>query len=193
MYEVEVKVRADHDAVRARLAELGARSLGSVVQADTYFDAPHRDFARTDEALRVRQVAAIEDASASGLDPEALLEDAQSRLTYKGPLVGSSGKTREEVETNIADGEDVRTILDRLGFEPVATVRKVRARYDLDGYTVTLDDVADLGEFVEVEIEAREAEIEQARKGTFEVLERLGLDPEKSIRDSYLELLLGAE
>lgn len=189
MYEVEVKVRADHDAVRERLSELDARPLGTVVQADTYFDAPHRDFASTDEALRIRQVGTIEDVDGAPLDLDSLA-DADSRLTYKGPLVGSSGKTREEIETSVTNGEDVRTILDRLGFEPAATVQKVRERYDLDGYTVTLDEVADLGEFVEVETEVNEAEIERARKGTFEVLERLGLDSEESIRASYLELLL---
>lgn len=190
MYEVEVKVRADHDAVRERLTALDAQSLGTVVQVDTYFDAPHRDFAATDEALRIREVRAVENADTSALDPEAALEDAESRLTYKGPLVESTAKTREEFETKVADSATGRTILDRLGFEPVATVRKVRERYELDGYVVTLDDVADLGEFVEVEIEATEAEIEQARDGAFEVLSRLGLDPEESIRTSYLELLL---
>lgn len=190
MYEVEVKVRADHDAVRERLARLDAESLGTVVQADTYFDAPHRDFAATDEALRVRVVGVVENVNASTLDPEVALADAESRLTYKGPLVESTAKTCEEIETGVVDGEAVRTILDRLGFESVATVLKVRERYEFDGYVVTLDDVVDLGEFVEVETEATEAEIERARDGAYDVLERLGLDPEESIRRSYLELLL---
>lgn len=195
MYEVEVKVRADHDGVRQRLAELDARRLGTVVQVDTYFDAPHRDFAETDEALRVREVMELDgDVRSTDVAPEdALGEDAESRLTYKGPLVESAGKTREEAESGVADGTELRTILDRLGFEPVATVRKVRERYDLDGYVVALDAVADLGEFVEVETDATEAEIEPAREGAFRVLERLDLDPEGSIRTSYLELLLAAE
>ena len=73
MYEVELKVRADHDAVRERLAAVDAAPRGAVVQRDTYYDAPHRDFAETDEALRVRRV-----------ETEG---DVESRLTYKGPLV----------------------------------------------------------------------------------------------------------
>lgn len=195
MYEVEVKVRADHDAVRERLVELDARRLGTVVQVDTYFDAPHRDFVETDEALRVREVTELDGAVRStDVAPEdALGDDPESRLTYKGPLVESAGKTREEAESGVADGAELRTILDRLGFEPVATVRKVRERYDLDGYAVTLDAVADLGEFVEVETDATEADIERASEGAFRVLERLGLDLEESIRASYLELLLAAE
>jgi adenylate cyclase class 2 len=193
MYEVEVKVRADHDAVRERLSELDAQSLGTVVQVDTYFDAPHREFAETDEALRVRQVAAVDDARASAPDPDAKLsDDADFRLTYKGPLVESAAKTREEVEVGVADGPEMRAILDRLGFQPVATVRKARERYALDGYVVALDAVTDLGEFVEVESGATEADIEAVHDGVFEVFSRLGLDPDDSIRTSYLELLLTA-
>jgi len=54
MYEVEVKVPADLEAVRDRLEALEATPRGAVVQVDTYYDAPHREFAETDEALRIR-------------------------------------------------------------------------------------------------------------------------------------------
>ena len=193
MYEVEVKVRADHDAVRERLAELDAHHLGTVVQEDTYYNAPHRDFGETDEALRVRRVTDLD--GENGRPPEVptedlLSQDADSRLTYKGPLVDSASKTREEIESEVVGGTEIRTILDRLGFEVVATVRKVRERYDLDGYTVTLDSVDDLGEFLEVEIEATESDVERAREGVFDVLARLGFDPDSTTRTSYLELLL---
>lgn len=59
--------------------------------------------------------------------------------------------------------------------------------YDLVGYTVTLDSVTDLGEFVEVERESDD--IETAREGAFSVLHELNLDPGEQIRTSYLELL----
>ncbi|MFB6152328.1 MAG: class IV adenylate cyclase [Haloarculaceae archaeon] len=177
MYEVEVKVRATHEAVRERLREAGADPAGSVVQEDTYYDAPHRDFAETDEALRVRT--------------ERRDDEATVALTYKGPLVDEGSKTREEFETAVADGEAAAGILDGLGFEPAATVRKERERWSLAGFTVTLDSVDGLGEFVEVETETeRESAVESARDGARDLLERLGLDPDDGIRTSYLGLLL---
>jgi adenylate cyclase class 2 len=178
MYEVEVKVRADHDAVRDTLAARGAERLDRVEQADTYFDAPHRDFAATDEALRVRRV------TVDGV-PE-------SRITYKGPLVDDASKSRIEVETAVGDGDDATTIFERLGFTPVATVEKTRERFRLDEYTVVLDDVTGLGEFLEIETETVEdpAALESARAGAFERLRALGLDPEDQLRTSYLGLLL---
>jgi adenylate cyclase class 2 len=182
MYEVEVKVRADHETVREALAELDAESLGGVTQVDTYFDAPHRDFAATDEALRIRHETRHEDRP----DPES-----DARLTYKGPLVEAESKTREEIEAGVENGDDVTAILESVGFDPAATVRKERERFTHDGFTVTLDAVDGLGEFVEVETEvAAESAVEDAREDAFELLRTLGLDPDDQIRTSYLGLLL---
>ena len=187
MYEVEVKVRADHDAVRERLADAGAERVEGVVQTDTYYDAPHREFAETDEALRLRREADADDAG------DRSAAETATRITYKGPLVEDESKTREEFETGVGDGETAHELLTRLGFAPAATVEKERERYALDGYTVTLDAVDGLGEFVEVEREASESEVESTREGAFEVLRTLGLDPDDGIRTSYLGMLLADE
>jgi adenylate cyclase class 2 len=187
MYEVEVKVRADHDAVRERLDELDAQRVGRVTQEDTYYDAPHREFAETDEALRVRRETSQEEPTQDDT------RETEEVVTYKGPLVEQASKTRREVETGVEDGDAAHAVLDALGFESAATVRKERVRYRLDGYTVTLDSVDGVGEFVEVEIEADEDGIEAAREGAYAVLSDLGLDPDDQIRTSYLGLLLAEE
>ncbi|WP_135825903.1 class IV adenylate cyclase [Halorussus ruber] len=190
MYEVEVKVPADHEEVRDRLAELGGDPVNEVTQEDTYYDAPHREFAETDEALRVRREIVRSDS-----DGETPTEDeAFAELTYKGPLVEAESKTRREVETVVEDDEAAAELLGALGFDPAATVRKERERFALDGYTVTLDAVDGLGEFVEVETEVEgEADVESAREAAYDVLRDLGLDPENQIRTSYLGLLLAEE
>ncbi len=179
MLEVEVKVRASHDDVRPRLDAIDADPLGTVRQVDTYYAAPHRDFADTDEALRVRR------ERTDGAHEWAT-------LTYKGPLVEAESKTRTEAETGVDDPDALAAILDELGFEPAATVRKDRERFAVDGYRVTLDTVDDLGEFVEVEA-ARAVEstaLERARDGALDILTALELDPTAQIRTSYLGLLL---
>ena len=189
MYEVEVKVPADLEAVRNRLEALDADRKRTVVQEDTYYDAPHRSFPETDEALRIRREST----------PET--DEAESRITYKGPLLDDESKSREEVETGVADGEKIDAVLTNLGFDAAATVRKERERFALDAaalegdaeraYAITLDTVDDVGEFVEVETDVeREADLESAREGAYAVLERLGLDPDDQIRTSYLGLLL---
>ena len=179
MYEVEIKVRADHDVVRNHLHGLDAIPGGSVRQVDTYYDAPDRDFAETDEALRVRE--------------EVTEHDESTAITYKGPLIDESSKSREEHQTRVQDREAIEGILYGLGFEPAATVEKDRERFDLNGYTVTLDDVDGLGQFVEVETETSDDDIADAREGAEGILRSLGLDPDAGIRTSYLGLLLDSE
>lgn len=182
MYEVEIKVRAAHDRIEDRLADRDTRALGTVTQVDTYYDAPTRDFAETDEALRVRR-------QTDG-------DDKQVLLTYKGPLVDTASKTREEAETQVESEADMRSILDGLGYEPAATVRKERAMYGYEGCTVTLDTIDGLGEFVEVEVTDDAVEyddIDEARKSAIAVLESLGLDSDEQIQTSYLGLLLASE
>lgn len=187
MYEVEVKVPADLEAVRTRLESLESEDLettrlDAVVQADTYYDAPHRSFAETDEALRIR----------AETDPAG--DGQRAHVTYKGPLLDDESKSREEYETVVGDGDTMAAVLENLGFEAAATVRKERERFDLDGYRITLDAVRGLGEYVEVETGVeRESDVESAREGAYDVLERLGLDPEDGIRTSYLELVLESD
>ena len=112
MYEVELKVATDHEAVRERLEALGADRVRHVVQTDTYYDAPHRDFAETDEAVRVRR--------------EREDESETVKLTYKGPLVEAESKTRREHETVVEDPDAVDGILQGVGFSPAFTVEKAR-------------------------------------------------------------------
>jgi adenylate cyclase class 2 len=200
MFEVEVKIRADHDAVRSRLEARGGAQCAKVRQVDTYYDAPHRDFAETDEALRIRRetrrAGEVDDETERGADETAGDDQMQDggdettvNVTYKGPLLDEASKTRTEHETAVLDGETMDAILGGLGFEPVATVEKDRDVFDVDGYTVTLDTVAGVGSFVEVEREA-EADVESVREDVFDVARDLGLDPTDQIRTSYLGMLL---
>jgi len=114
MYEVEVKVPADLEPFatvsrpsRRRLAVPSSRSTPITTR-------PHREFAETDEALRIRSERP-EDA------PD------ETRVTYRGPLVDDESKTRKEVETSVADRETMDAILSNLGFEPAATVRRAES------------------------------------------------------------------
>jgi adenylate cyclase class 2 len=198
MYEVELKVQAAHEPIREALAAREATRLGTVRQADTYYDAPHRSFADTDEALRLRHETR-EGGTEEREGDTAEDEREMTHLAYKGPLIEAASKTREEAETAVTDPDATGAILDALGFAPAARVTKHRERFVLGAYTggpdpvVRLDRPLDLGTFVEVErtVEADDG-IGAARDGARELLADLGLDPDDQIRTSYLELLLDA-
>jgi len=175
--EVELKFRlSDRAEIERKLAALGA-SAGSVqTQADEYFQHPCRDFAATDEALRIRA------------------SDSAVLISYKGPVLAGPAKARREIELGWADRvnvEQVQELLDCLGFQPVLTVRKIRRPYELEWrgqrFQVSVDDVPPLGTFVELEILAEEAEVSQARRAVGELAEQLQL--ESVVEQTYLELL----
>lgn len=175
MYEVEVKVRADHESVRSNLEAAGATVHGPIEQVDVYFDAPHRDFAARDEALRLRE--------------ETNSDGPTTVLTYKGPRLDGATKTRTEHETVVGSRDEMRGALTALGFAAAATVEKTRDRYAFEDCTVTLDRVAGLGEFVEVEATVTENAIERAQDQVTNTLEALGLGDAERLQTSYLELL----
>jgi len=82
-------------------------------------------------------------------------------------------------------------VLSGLGFEPAAVVEKRREFWSFAGFTVTLDAVDGVGEFVEIEREVDdESAIEATRDEALEALDRLGLDGDSQIRTSYLGLML---
>jgi adenylate cyclase, class 2 len=178
-YEVEQKHRVeDVGALVTQLVERGITLEPPVTQADEYFSHPARDFAKTDEALRIRTTGEC------------------SFVTYKGPKLDATTKTRRELELPLhpedADGIKFAELLAAVGFRPVATVRKQRRRFDIDfkGHRVegALDDVEHVGTFVELELPANDDDLEAAKQVIRELAEELRLGP--SERRSYLELLL---
>ncbi|MCZ7401182.1 MAG: class IV adenylate cyclase [Candidatus Methanoperedens sp.] len=174
MIEIEVKASVDDPKQLERsLIEFGATPIGIETQADTYYNAPYRDFGKTDEALRIR------------------VEDGKSVLTYKGPKMDKVSKTRKEVETEIKDIDGMGNILSSLGFFPVATVSKKRKNFRVGDFFISLDEVRDLGNFIEVEIGVKDSRNFQEKvESIFKFMGKLGIKRESSIRKSYLEMIL---
>ena len=171
MLEVEAKLRlqaGDADRVRERLRRLGALRGDLEVQKDTYFAHPQREFAKTDEALRLRSTQA-------GLE-----------LTYKGPRQGAAAaKTRREETVHLRD--DPTAMLQALGFKPAAEVHKRRDQWTHGGCTIALDTVDGLGDFVEVEVMGND--VAEANRRIDAALHDLGLEKVPRISASYLEML----
>jgi adenylate cyclase class 2 len=199
MMEIEAKIRVSAlEPVRARLRELKAEHRGMRVERDVYYNAPHRDFAVTDEALRVRYserapvsggAPAPEEAPVPGTVP---VPEEAPVLTYKGPkLPGDGPKSREEICVAVEQGELLEQVLDRLGFRRTAQVVKERDLYLLEGATIALDRVETLGTFIEIEAPMGLSRKEAVRRITM-LAEKLGVRGE-SLSLSYLEMLLSRE
>jgi adenylate cyclase class 2 len=180
MYEVEQKFPvSDLATVEARFVELGAQFGPPVEQSDAYFAHPARDFAATDEALRIRRVG------------------DRNLITYKGPKIDPLTKTRREIELPLGAGNENfaawQSLLVALGFRPVANVKKRRrtARFNWQGHSIeaALDEVNHVGQFCELELAADDSNLDAAQACLHSLANTLQLTTTE--RRSYLELLLG--
>jgi adenylate cyclase class 2 len=179
MLEIEMKFPVtDLQKIGSKLASWGYVPDPSQRESDHYFNAPDRNFARTDEALRLRRIG------------------RRNRVTYKGPRLSGPEKSRVEIEVELAEGDtpanDFDQLLQNLGYRLTAVVRKQRTIYHLErkGFTleVCLDDVDGVGRFVELEILAPAEQLDAARTVLAELASELELTD--SERRSYLEMLL---
>lgn len=178
--EIEQKYRVANLAIiEAALTTQGATLSDAVTQVDCYYAHPQRDFGQTDEAFRMRAVG-----------PENF-------LTYKGPKLDQTTKSRVEHEVRLADGPDavgaIGEILRALSFTPASIVRKNRRTCKLEraGFAieVALDDVRKVGTFVELEIGVKdEAQADAAKTAIATLAQELGLSEVE--RRSYLELVI---
>lgn len=74
-------------------------------------------------------------------------------LTFKHDHMDDTGAWlySDEFETAVQDGKIMRSILENLGFEERVTVTMQRHYFDTQEYQITLEEVDDLGLFLEVE------------------------------------------
>jgi adenylate cyclase class 2 len=181
-YEVELKYRVtDQAALLEKFNQQGCRWDEPVRQRDLYWSHPARDFRQTDEALRLRQ---------SG---------EETYITYKGPRLDKTTKTRREIELPIAPGpqgwEAYCELLTLLGFREVLEVDKTRLPGMLpwEGVEVhiALDTVEQLGEFVELELIATADALDATKLHLHSLAQTLELaQPEMR---GYLHLLLAQQ
>jgi adenylate cyclase class 2 len=150
---------ADHDALRRRLEELGARRVSD------YDFEDNRVFDRRGELKDSRSVLRLR------------TDRKGNRLTFKGPPSFEQGvKVRLELESRVEEAEQVAAILGRLGFEAVTRYQKRRQTWQLGEVMVALDRTP-IGDFAEFEGGKASA-----------VARACGLDPDVAEERSYLEL-----
>jgi adenylate cyclase, class 2 len=119
-------------------------------------------------------------------------------ITYKGPKIDATTKTRREIDLPLATDEagllSWRRLLETLGFAAVGEVRKKRRKVHVAwqgrSIEVSLDEVERLDQFIELELIADQEEIAFAKAYVESLAEALGLRLEASERRSYLELVL---
>lgn len=161
--EVEIQVFIKNpNKVEKRLNEVG-KFAKEKKQIDKYYVLPHRDFFikdMPDEYLRIRY------------------EENKSHLNYSFLHFGKDGwlKSTDEYETSISEPEIVEEIFEKIDLIKKIIVKKTRKYFDCGDFEVTLDNIENLGDFMEIEAKKDFGGIDKTRKACEEFLEKLNIE-----------------
>lgn len=179
MVEVEIKVSVkERNLLEEKLMQSGFVKGDLLKESDFYFDSDFHKIKENGMALRIRS---CENLTANSVE---------NFMTFKGPKMDQISMTRKELEMQIESAEIGKEIFTSLGYTLVRPVIKRRQYFHRDTITACLDQVEDLGDFMELEIVvSQEAEKDAALSGIFTLLSEVGYEVGDVINTSYLSML----
>lgn len=174
--EIEVKARVkDFDKVIKKLQDLGCEIPEAIIQDDKIFVAKnYGDFVKLhigSNILRIRTV-----------------NNEKSFFTLKQSIKNELDCI--EKQTEIAKPQEMYDALIMMGYENVVAVYKSRQKIKYQNYTICLDQVKDLGNFIEVErLFNDDSEAEGIQEEIFKFLQTLGIQKEDRETHGYDTLI----
>jgi predicted adenylyl cyclase CyaB len=146
--------------LRERLIELQAERTGPASFEDNWiFDRGRGELSANGQVLRLR------------------LDGQGAQLTLKGAVrFEEKTKVRDELQTRVEDVEQMRAILEHLGYRVRRRYQKVREEWRIGAVLVCLDHTP-IGDFAEFE-----------GQGAEKLAKRCGLAPDGAETRTYLEL-----
>lgn len=157
--EVEIRAKVNcFDEIKKVLEKIGASFRKSEKQIDKIFgaakflDSEHK-IMEGGIVARIREI------------------DGKSTLEFKEILRGKGGI---ELNCPIANIEIGEKMLKKLDFEESFVIKKNREIYSYNGFAICLDEVEQLGNFIEIEKEiTSEEKIDETRKECLDLLEKI--------------------
>ena len=172
--EIEVKARvADLGELTKKLEAMGVVLSEPIIQNDqTFIDESYGSYDKFQPGrniLRIRE------------------NNGKFIFTIKQSL--SNELNSIERETEIAEPEEFREALLLMGYKPAVEIHKVRRKAKYKDYEICLDEVKELGSFVEVEKITDEKNADEVQNKLFEFLESLGVKREDRVTNGYDTLI----
>ena len=166
--EIEIKATfKDKEKIIAALKSLGAVEEKQKHQIDEYYNHPSRDTRESNEYIRLRY------------------KFGGNKGIFAHHINISDG-VNEEHEVEVEDIKTFKKILENFGFPLLGVIDKKRETFNLDEFTITLDEVKDIDNFIEIEVDGEESEIEEKKERCYQLLERLGLSRDDVCKGVWL-------
>jgi adenylate cyclase, class 2 len=178
--EIEIKVQVEKNVFENFKSYLSknAEFIKSSEQSDEYFTPSHRNFVEPAfpfEWLSIRE------------------RNNHAILNYKHWYPENEEKSThcDEFEVELSDAENMRKIFNSLNIETMVKVVKKREIYNHKGeFEICLDEVDELGYFIEIEVKKEFGSIETANKKLIDFATEMGIDVSKRNYRGYPFLLM---
>ena len=175
--EVEIRVIIKKPfQVEKKLLEIG-KFVKSGKQIDKYFVPPQNDFFAQKPTLEYLRVRYERDKGYLGY--------SFCHTDKEGHLLST-----DEHETLVEKADVAEEILLKMGMVPKVTVIKTRKYFEIDEFKVTLDHIAELGYFLEIEAKKDFGGSEKTLEACFKILNKLDIEYKKSPQMGYPDMIL---
>ncbi len=177
-FEIKLAVDAATFARCKELLEKTATFTRETEQEDTYFTPAHRDF--LDEQFPYEWLSIRRRGERTILNYKHFHPEGVEVTTHC-----------DEYETVVSNPDSLLAIFNALDIKRLVTVKKLRRTYDLrEAFEVALDDVQDLGNFIEIELTKDFGSIEQNLEALRGIVRECGLEGARVEQRGYPYQLL---
>lgn len=117
-------------------------------------------------------------------------ENNKALLTFKSKSRSSDDIAWQDFDTPITDPDKLEDLLINSGYVYFCLIDKVRQSFRYQDFEINIDNIRDLGIFIEIEKNGKENEVEIIRKQIIELLDLLGVSEDNIINQGYVQLVL---
>lgn len=175
--EVEIKVKLKNPGGAIKFLDENAEFVKSKSQKDDYFVPQNNDFFGEDptkEYLRVR------------------FEGEKNNIGYHFCHFDDKGRLlkTDEYESKVENPEMVEEILNKIGIIKRVSVEKNRKTYKYNDYEIVVDEIKNLGWFMEIEAGEIKESIEKTKEECYNLLKKFNIDWEEAPNMGYPDMIL---
>lgn len=176
--EIEIKLPLNNPVELKEFLNNNAELVSKdIYQKDSYYVPSHRDFLAFEnpfEWLRLRK------------SPKGMF------ITYKHyfPENSPTNDYCDEFETKIDNLEAMEKMFNALDFKEIIFVEKIRSTWNYKDVEIVIDDVTDIGTFIEIETKGKFEDPKDGKPYLFEILKELNADVGEEDQTGYPFILL---
>ena len=180
MKEIEILVKVNEDIDKVNEVLSSFKYVGTKSFFDEYYYDPNNDELKPDSNNRLTRCLRLR-----------TVEDTYT-ITYKKDVFDDDKWLySDEYETKVDSIINMRLILDNLRFKKLLEIKSTKTIYQADKYEITIEEVDNLGLFMEVEYCTNEAvDIKKVKKEIQNFLDNLGLNVSKELNMGKPEMMI---